>query len=28
VNGLYERVLIERYKFGGRPGQVEHSPFS
>ena len=22
VNGLYERVLIERYKFGGRPGQV------
>ena len=21
-NGLYERVLIERYGFGGRPGQV------
>lgn len=21
-NGLYERVLIERYRFGGRPGQV------
>ena len=22
TNGLYERVLVERYKFGGRPGQV------
>lgn len=22
VDGLYERVLIERYKFGGRPGQI------
>lgn len=22
VNGLYERVVIERYRFGGRPGQV------
>ncbi|MDA0787742.1 MAG: YciI family protein, partial [Proteobacteria bacterium] len=21
-NGLYENVLVERYKFGGRPGQV------
>ena len=21
-NGLFERVLIERYNFGGRPGQV------
>lgn len=21
-DGLYERVLVERYKFGGRPGQV------
>lgn len=21
-NGLYERVVIERYKFGGRPGQI------
>ena len=21
-NGLYERVLIERYRFGGRPGQI------
>lgn len=21
-NGLYEQVLVERYKFGGRPGQV------
>jgi len=21
-NGLYERVLVERYKFGGRPGQI------
>ena len=22
VNGLYDRVLVERYKFGGRPGQI------
>jgi len=22
VNGLYESVLVERYKFGGRPGQI------
>lgn len=22
TNGLYERVLVERYKFGGRPGQI------
>ncbi|NQV55435.1 MAG: hypothetical protein HQ503_06215 [Rhodospirillales bacterium] len=22
VNGLYDHLLIERYKFGGRPGQV------
>ena len=22
VNGLYESVLVERYKFGGRPGQL------
>lgn len=22
MGGLYQRVLIERYKFGGRPGQV------
>jgi hypothetical protein len=21
-NGLYERVLVERYRFGGRPGQI------
>lgn len=21
-NGLYDRVLVERYKFGGRPGQI------
>lgn len=21
-NGLYERVLIERFRFGGRPGQI------
>jgi uncharacterized protein YciI len=22
VNGLYETLIVERYKFGGRPGQV------
>lgn len=22
ANGLYERVLVERYRFGGRPGQI------
>ena len=22
MNGLYESVLVERYKFGGRPGQI------
>ena len=22
TNGLYEHVLVERYKFGGRPGQI------
>ena len=22
VNGLYDRVLVERYKLGGRPGQI------
>ena len=22
VNGLYDRIIIEKYKFGGRPGQV------
>ena len=21
-NGLYERVVVERYRFGGRPGQL------
>ena len=21
-NGLYDEVLVERYKFGGRPGQI------
>lgn len=22
INGLYDNVLVERYKFGGRPGQI------
>jgi uncharacterized protein YciI len=22
ANGLYDEVLVERYKFGGRPGQI------
>jgi uncharacterized protein YciI len=22
INGLYDHVLVERYKFGGRPGQI------
>ena len=22
INGLYDEVLVERYKFGGRPGQI------